>query len=321
MNFELENEENAFDVVNAIMDFAAGSTPQHFITKIIIDKNEYSLANEENMKNIKIDKIKKMMFETQDLYEVTNLSINQIENFIKLLNEIFNKNEWDLSTEKINDSIEWMKKGVEQIVNIFAPKENYLKEQEKKFSESCDKLLTYISKIKSSNDSFVKDEVEKIINLNNELDLIMSNIKNWLVKTYRLPDNKVIYTDIEKLINDIDSIMPKLENVPVLFQTGEDKETMEIVQLLTDILEKSINLFVLFKESLKIHLDKYTVKEVSFDEFFKTITAHLNQLMDAMKNNDSVMVGDLLEYEFVPNLEEIKNILIKIKDEAFEKIN
>ncbi|MBN1682657.1 hypothetical protein JW865_03795, partial [Candidatus Bathyarchaeota archaeon] len=113
MNFELENENNAFDVVNAIMDFAASSTPQHFITKIIIDKNEYSLANEENMKNIKIDKIKKMMFETQDLYEVTNLSITQIENFIKLLNEIFKKNEWDISIEKINDSIDWMKKGVE----------------------------------------------------------------------------------------------------------------------------------------------------------------------------------------------------------------
>jgi hypothetical protein len=150
---------------------------------------------------------------------------------------------------------------------------------------------------------------------------IINNIKNWLVKTYRLPDNKVIFKDIEGLISDIDTIIPKLENVPVLFQTGEDKEIMQIIQGLTDILEKSINLFVLFKESLKIHMDKYSVKEVSFEEFFKTITEHLKQLMNAIRSNDSVMVGDLLEYEFVPNLEEIKNILVKIKDEAFEKIN
>ena len=321
MNFELENEKNSLDIVNAIIDFAAGSTPQHFITKIVIDGHEYSLANEEKMKKISIDSIKEMKFETQDLYEVTNLSISQIEDFLKLLTQIFNKNKWDISIKKVSDSINWMKKGIEQIINIFAPKNNFLKEQEKMFNDNCEKILSYISKIKSNSDSIGDDDVKKSLNYIKEMGEIINNIKNWLIKTYRLPDNKVIFNDIEKLISDLENIIPKLENVPVLFQTGEDKEIMQIIQSLTDILEKSINLFVLFKESLKIHMDKYTVKEVSFEEFFKTITEHLKQLMDAMRNNDSVMVGDLLEYEFVPNLEEIKSILVKIKDEAFEKIN
>lgn len=321
MNFELENEKNSLDIVNAIIDFAAGSTPQHFITKIMIDGNEYSLANEEKMKKININSIKEIKFETQDLYEVTNLSINQIEDFLKLLTQIFNKNKWDISIKKVNDSIKWMKKGIEQIINIFAPRNSFLKDQEKLFYENCEKMLNYTSKIKSIEDSFNDSDIKKSLKYIKEMRETIDNIKNWLVKTYRLPDNKVIFSDIENLIVDIDSIIPKLENVPVLFQTGEDKGIMQIIQSLTDILEKSINLFVLFKESLKIHMDKYSVKEVSFEEFFKTITEHLKQLMDAMRNNDSVMVGDLLEYEFVPNLDEIKNILIKIKDEAFEKIN
>ena len=321
MNFELESEKNCLDIVNAIIDFAAGSTPQHFITKIIIDGSEYSLADEEKMKKSKIDSIKEIKFETQDLYEVTNLSINQIEDFLKLLTQIFNKNNWDISIIKVIDSINWMKRGIEQIINIFAPKNSYLKEQEKLFNENCENILGVISKIKSSKDSLKDCDVKKSLNYIKEMKDIINNIKNWLIKTYRLPDNKVIFSDIEQLIVNIDNIIPKLENVPVLFQTGEDKVIMQIIQSLTDILEKSINLFVLFKESLRIHMDKFTVKEVSFEEFFKTITEHLKQLMDAMRNNDSVMVGDLLEYEFVPNLEEIENILIKIKDEAFEKIN
>ena len=56
-------------------------------------------------------------------------------------------------------------------------------------------------------------------------------------------------------------------------------------------------------------------------KFFKTITSHLKELMDSIQNNDSVTIGDLLEYEFLPNLSEIKKLLIKIKEEAFTKIN
>ncbi len=321
MSFELENEKNSLDIVNAVVDYTSTSNPQHFITKILIDNNEYFITDEDKLKKIKINNIGRIFFETQDLYEVTNLTLNQIENFLKLLSDIIKKQEEEIVVEKIKDSINWMKNGITQIIKIFAPKENYLKNQEELLNENCNKIIDSISKLEFKNYSLNKEEINESLNYIELVSNNIKNIKNWLTNSYILPDNEIIFNDIEKLINKIDDIMPKLENVPVLFQTGEDKETMNIIQYLTDILEKSINLFILFKESLKIHMDKYTVKEVTFEEFFKTITEHLRQLMEAIKNNDSVMVGDLLEYEFVPNLEEIKNILIKIKDEAFEKIN
>ena len=39
--------------------------------------------------------------------------------------------------------------------------------------------------------------------------------------------------------------------------------------------------------------------------------------MTSIENKDSIMISDLLEYEFIPNVEEIKSILTKIKNEAF----
>lgn len=318
MSFELENEKNSLDIVNAVVDYTVNSSPQHFITKILIDNKEFFITDEEKLKKVKIDKIDRIYFETQDLYEVTNLTINQIESFLKLLAEVLKNQEEDVSIEKIQDSIAWMKNGISQIIKIFAPKENYLKDQEAVLNENCGKIIESISKLENKKN---KEEINKSLNYIELIGKSIKNIRNWLINSYILPDNEIIFNDIEKLIDKITDLMPKLENVPILFQTGDDKETMNIIQHLTDILEKSINLFILFKESLKIHMDKYTVKEVSFEEFFKTITSHLKQLMEAIKNNDSVIVGDLLEYEFVPNLEEIKNILIKIKDEAFDKIN
>jgi predicted transcriptional regulator len=96
---------------------------------------------------------------------------------------------------------------------------------------------------------------------------------------------------------------------------------MNVIQSLSVILEDSIEMFILFKETFKLHMDKFTVKEVSFEEFFKTITSKLKELIEAIERKDSVMISDLLEYEFIPNVEEILKIMNKIKTEAFEKVN
>jgi hypothetical protein len=175
-----------------------------------------------------------------------------------------------------------------------------------------------LDKKKFKNDTKIITEALSCIN---SMLFIMTKIKKWLVYSYKLPDREFVINNINKLISNIDNIMPKLENVPILFQTGEDKEAMLIIQALTEILEESIGLFVLFKESFKFHMDKYTVKEVHFEEFFQKMTELLKELMDSIQNNDSVVIGDLLEYEFLPNIQEIKNTLIKVKDEAFVKTN
>jgi len=122
-------------------------------------------------------------------------------------------------------------------------------------------------------------------------------------------------------MDNINKIIPSLGNVSLLFQTGEDTDAMNVIQALSVILEDSIEMFILFKETFKLHLDKFTVKEVSFEEFFKAITSKLKDLIDAIQRKDSVMISDLLEYEFIPNIEEIQHIMNKIKSEAFEKVN
>ena len=63
--YELENEKTSFDIINAISEFAAKSKPQHYITNIIIDDKEYSYADTETLKEIKIDNIKALK---QEIY-------------------------------------------------------------------------------------------------------------------------------------------------------------------------------------------------------------------------------------------------------------
>jgi hypothetical protein len=322
----IENEKNAFEVIMALSDFAAKQSPQHFISNIIVDRKEYSFADEDRLKAIKVREIKKIELETNDIYGITNLTMTQIERFLELLKEIFNDKSFNEKIIEIKESIAWMTSGVNKILQIFSINKNEKLKQEKDiFNEYCDELTRIIDmhdKIpdKDNNELTVKIKDEALTCISG-LSLSLKKIKKWLVFTCNMPDKDFVLENINKLLDDISRIIPSLGNMPLLFQTGEDNEAMNIIHSLSTILEESIEMFVLFKENFKLHLDKYTVKEVSFEEFFKTITLKLKELIEAIEKNDSVLISDLLEYEFIPNVEEIQNIIEKIKTELFEKIN
>ena len=266
--FELESEKNSFEIISAISDFASKSKPQQFVTKININGKEFSFLEEDELKKINLKNIEKIEIETSDIYGITNLSIGQIENFLKLLHDVFNKNEWDSSLSKMTESISWMNKGIVQIIDIFAPNDSFLKEEKEIFNKNCNSLYDIFTKLKPKDFTDQNDVFKEAKDYINKLTAVLNNIKTSLINSFKLPDKDFIFNNINFLIKEIDEIKPRLENVPVLFQTGQDKESMIIIQKLADILEKSINLFVMFKESFKLHLDKYTIKEVTFEEIF-----------------------------------------------------
>lgn len=324
--FVLENEKNAYEVIMALSDFAIKQSPQQFISNIVIDGKECSFADEDRLKKLKVNEMNKVDIVTNDIYGITNLTLSQIEKFLILLKEIFNDKNCMEKLNEIKDSITWMKSGINKILQIFNINNNEkLKQQELIFNKNCDelsKLIEYDDKNSNKDNDDLRNKFkEGTINYLNNLFLSLKKIKKWLVFTCNLPDKEFVLDSINRLLYDISKIIPSLSNMPLLFQTGEDNEAMNTIHSLSTILEDSIEMFILFKENFKLHLDKYTVKEVTFEEFFKTITLKLKELVDAIERSDTVMISDLLEYEFIPNIEEIQNIIIKIKTEVFEKIN
>ncbi|MBN2544378.1 MAG: hypothetical protein JXB50_01190 [Spirochaetes bacterium] len=320
INFKLENEKNASDIINALNEYSANLKPQHFITQIYINDNEYSFTDDKNLKKIEINQIKNLKIEISNIYEITEMSIKQIEKFLILLKNLLTEKKPSDNSEKIKESIDWMKDGINQISMIFDSKDEKILEHKNNFLTNCENLNNFFNEF-NINVNTDKTKINSALLYLNNLDNSLSNIKNWLIKNFKIPNTEYIINSLDNLIDEIDKIVPKLENVALLYQTGEDSQTMDIIQNLANILEKSISLFIVFKESFKIKLDKYSFKEVNFDTYFKTITDHLKMLMEAIQNKDFVVISDLLEYEFVPNIEEIKKILLKIKEEAFTKAN
>ena len=92
------------------------------------------------------------------------------------------------------------------------------------------------------------------------------------------------------------ALLPKLSDVSVLLQAGKDAEAMQYVSHFTELSAKLLRLIP--------HVSEYIDTE-GLHEFVVSYHAVLGELMDAFGSHDSVLIGDLLEYEIVPYSEEL----------------
>lgn len=86
--------------------------------------------------------------------------------------------------------------------------------------------------------------------------------------------------------------LASIEEVPVLLQTGEGADAMRRLAGFTGLVERLVRLYPLWAE-------ENGRKEADFEELNEV----LEELIQALGDEDSVLVGDLVEYEIVPKVE------------------
>jgi hypothetical protein len=91
---------------------------------------------------------------------------------------------------------------------------------------------------------------------------------------------------------------PALENVPVLLQTGKDREAMQCILSFTELALKAIRILAYREEG----------REGS-REFCREFNGILNELTAAFEVRDSVLIGDLFEYEIAPRTDRLAELL------------
>lgn len=86
--------------------------------------------------------------------------------------------------------------------------------------------------------------------------------------------------------------LESLEEVPVLLQTGEGADAMRRLAGFTGLVERLVRLYPLWAA-------ENNGKQADFEELNKILA----ELIQALGDEDSVLVGDLVEYEVVPKVE------------------
>lgn len=99
----------------------------------------------------------------------------------------------------------------------------------------------------------------------------------------------------------------KMQTIPVELQSGKAKEANESILTLADSIDEFCHIATLaslFQDYTEVKIDGKP-----FSEFFKEFSPVLSDFEDALKNNDTVSVGDLAEYEICPRLVSIADTL------------
>jgi len=99
----------------------------------------------------------------------------------------------------------------------------------------------------------------------------------------------------------IDDICVRLTEFPLDVQTGKDARAAETVNVFSGIAEKVFRIY----RTLKIEgfpVAEITVDNIPVNDYITEFGKALNELLDAYEKRDTVLIGDLAEYEMAPRL-------------------
>ena len=93
----------------------------------------------------------------------------------------------------------------------------------------------------------------------------------------------------------------RMQELPLDIQTGKDQRAAETIQRFSGTAEKLFRLFFILK-SEGLSLDAFTIDALPVRAFMDEFNTALTELSAAYENKDTVLVGDLSEYELAPRL-------------------
>jgi hypothetical protein len=105
--------------------------------------------------------------------------------------------------------------------------------------------------------------------------------------------------EIDKSGSNIKLIAERLEELPLDMQTGKDQRAVETIQLFSGMGEKLFRLFLIFK-SEGLSSETFTINGISSKIFVEEFNSTLKELSSAYESRDTVLVGDIAEYELAP---------------------
>jgi hypothetical protein len=106
---------------------------------------------------------------------------------------------------------------------------------------------------------------------------------------------------LERLAGELEPCLARAAELSLLLQTGRDREAMELIVRFTELSQALVRL-----------LDSAALPAIDGrepGEYFGELNRMLKELAQAFEAKDTVLIGDLMEYEIVPRLRRLQEAL------------
>ena len=109
----------------------------------------------------------------------------------------------------------------------------------------------------------------------------------------------------------VTEICARLEELPLDIQTGKDARAAETVRTFSGVAEKVFRVFDVLKTK-GFPVGEITVENMSLTAYIAEFSTALRELLAAYEQHDTVMVGDLAEYEMAPRLRSLHAAVVDL---------
>jgi len=116
-----------------------------------------------------------------------------------------------------------------------------------------------------------------------------------------------------------DAIAGRMEALSLDMQTGKEKHASETIQLFSKIGEKLLRIFFIL-DSEGLDMDTFAIDGLPVRTFLDEFNTALKELSAAYENKDTVLVGDIAEYELAPRLRKLYSALKNSAETSFPVI-
>lgn len=107
---------------------------------------------------------------------------------------------------------------------------------------------------------------------------------------------------------ELETLSSEIEQVPSLFMNGKGQEANDSIKKLADAIDQFCHIAAL----ASLFPNKFNASKIgdkNFAEFFNDFSPILSDFENALASNDTVLTGDLCEYEICPRLKEMSQCL------------
>ena len=128
---------------------------------------------------------------------------------------------------------------------------------------------------------------------------------------------------VEESLKEIQEILPELPaacmSLARIFQSDTPEDGFEPFNELANIWSVLKTREILIANALEIDLNEFLLEGKPVGEIHEELNSHLEEAVQALQNNDCVLLGDLLEYELAPRAGQEADIVVLLQEQALTR--
>ena len=138
------------------------------------------------------------------------------------------------------------------------------------------------------------------------IDLVSGNV------SFRLEELLDPRAALKTLSGALKICIEDISEISILLQTGKDRQAMDTMVRFSELSQSLVRLVASVLTDSVDPSKQVTVGGMGLQDFYQELNGILSELLEAFDANDSVLIGDLMEYEVAPRLEQLRTFLQEV---------